>query len=117
MATRRPYDELVRKVMANMGVAATIIYNKDAVMIMPPGVHKGTGLDAALVGLSLFRKDTVGIGDAENDVEFLIGCGLSAAVANAIPSVKKMADFVARLPNGAGVREIVERFFALGAFF
>lgn len=78
-------------------------------MALPVHVTKATGLSAALAELSLVPEDVVGIGDAENDQAFLRACGLSAAVANALPVVKEMADIVTRHPRGAGVAELIDR--------
>jgi hydroxymethylpyrimidine pyrophosphatase-like HAD family hydrolase len=51
---------------------------------------------------------TVGIGDAENDEPFLRRCGLSVAVANAIPALKDRVDLVTTAAYGAGVAELVD---------
>jgi len=48
------------------------------------------------------------VGDAENDISFLSGCGYSVAVANAIAQVKMRADLILAEPNGAGIIELVE---------
>ena len=66
-----------------------------------------TGLRAALAELNLSPTTVVGIGDAENDHVFLRICGVSAAVANALPALKKEVDFVSRATHGAGVEELV----------
>ena len=55
---------------------------------------------------------TVAVGDAENDLVFLRGCGLAVAVANALPTVKDVADLVTARARGAGVAELVERWLA-----
>ena len=54
----------------------------------------------------------VGVGDAENDHALLDCCGLGAAVANALPSIKSHADVVLERDHGAGVSELVERVLA-----
>ena len=48
-----------------------MIFNKGAVMILPSGVNKATGLAAALEELGLSPHNVVGVGDAENDHAFL----------------------------------------------
>jgi hydroxymethylpyrimidine pyrophosphatase-like HAD family hydrolase len=47
-----------------------VIFNKGAVMILPTGINKATGLAAALSDLKLSPHNVVGIGDAENDHAF-----------------------------------------------
>ncbi|MBV9267276.1 MAG: HAD family hydrolase [Acidobacteriaceae bacterium] len=89
-----------------------VIFNKDAVMILPPGVNKMTGLCAALDDLKLSRHNVVGIGDAENDHAFLESCECSVAVANAIPALKERATIVTEGARGAGVAETIDRLIA-----
>jgi hypothetical protein len=48
------------------------------------GVNKASGLTAALDKLHLSFRNTVGVGDAENDHAFLSVCEVSVAVANAL---------------------------------
>ena len=85
-----------------------MIFNKGAVMVLPSGVNKATGLAAALEELELTPHNVVGIGDAENDHAFLRFCECSVAVANALPMVKQDADVVTIGDHGAGVIEIVD---------
>jgi hydroxymethylpyrimidine pyrophosphatase-like HAD family hydrolase len=54
----------------------------------------------------------VGVGDAENDEDFLKLCGVSVAVANAIPRIKQVADMVTQQEHGPGVVELIERILA-----
>ena len=109
VATIRPYDKLVLKIIQEFSFPLQVTYNKEAVMVLPVGVSKATGLAAALAELSLDESDVVGIGDAENDHAFLSRCGLSVAVANAIPSLKQRVDQVTRGEDGSGVVEIIDQ--------
>ena len=54
----------------DLGLELDVIFNKGAVMILPAGVNKGTGLEAALKELQLSAHNVVGVGDAENDHAF-----------------------------------------------
>lgn len=76
-------------------------------MILPSGMNKAVGLEAALVQLELSAHNVVAVGDAENDHAFLHACGCSAAVANALPTVKASADIVLAGVRGAGVIELL----------
>src|SRR5262249_33048206 len=51
----------------------------------------------------------VGVGDAKNDDACLSLCEFSAAVANALPTLKERADFVTTGARGAGVTELIEQ--------
>ena len=78
-------------------------------MILPSGVNKATGLQAALDELGLARANTVGVGDAENDHAFLAACGCGVAVAGALPALREKADLVTAGDAGEGVEELCER--------
>jgi hydroxymethylpyrimidine pyrophosphatase-like HAD family hydrolase len=86
-----------------------IIFNKGVVMVLPPGINKAAGLKAALEDLELSPHNVVAVGDAENDLAFLNACGCSAAVANALPSLKQSVDLVLEKARGAGVIEFIDR--------
>ncbi|MER8997320.1 HAD-IIB family hydrolase [Mesorhizobium australicum] len=107
VATWEPHQATVLEVIKQMGLELEIIFNKGAVMILPSGVNKATGLAAALEDLRLSPHNVVGIGDAENDHAFLKACGCSVAVDNAIPAVKSTADLVTRGARGKGVEELI----------
>ena len=108
VATHTGHFETIRSVIDEMGFDLDIILNTDALMVLPPGVNKASGLAAALAELSLSAAQVAAIGDAENDVAFLAQCGFSVAVANALPEVKAIADMVTRGSRGAGVEEFLD---------
>lgn len=112
VATWEPHQTVVLDVIRDQGLELHVIFNKGAVMILPSGVNKATGLSLALAEMGLSRHNVVGVGDAENDHAFLEMCGFSAAVANAIPSVKERTDLVLKADHGAGVAELIERIIA-----
>ena len=101
VATWEPHETTVLQTIHDLGLELQIIFNKGAVMILPTGVNKATGLRAALTKLGISRHNTVGIGDAENDEAFLKMCEASAAVDNALEVVKKQVDIVT---GGAAAR-------------
>jgi len=108
VATWNPQAEKVLSTIRDLGLELQVIFNKGAVMILPSGVNKGTGLKKALREMGLSAHNVVGVGDAENDHAFLELCGCSVAVANALNSVKKTCDIVTASGWGAGVVEIAE---------
>lgn len=109
VATWTPYDTTVRTLMSEMDLQQwQIIMNKGAVMILPQGIDKVTGLKAALQELGILAEAVVGVGDAENDLTFLQMCGLSAAVSNALEEVRTTVDWVARSARGEGVSELID---------
>jgi hydroxymethylpyrimidine pyrophosphatase-like HAD family hydrolase len=112
VATWRPHETAVLEVIRDLGLEMHIVFNKDAVMVLPAGVNKATGLTAALAQLELSAQSVVGIGDAENDHSFLALCACSAAVANALPKLKEHADIVTRGDHGRGVVELIDALLA-----
>src|SRR6266404_882472 len=92
VSTWEPHQGTVLNVIRELGLELQIVFNKSAVMILPPGVNKATGLSVALNDLDLSAHNVVAVGDAENDHAFLRACGHAAAVANALPAVKAEAD-------------------------
>ena len=109
VATVTPHEHAVLAAIRELSLEWHIIFNKGSVMALPVNVSKATGLAAVLEELGLASEDVVGIGDAENDQAFLAACGLSVAVANALPVVKEAADIVTRHARGAGVEELIDR--------
>jgi HAD superfamily hydrolase (TIGR01484 family) len=109
VATRQPHETTVLEVIRELGLALHVIFNKGSVMVLPTGVTKAVGFDAALRELTIPPDAVVGVGDAENDLDFLERCGFSVGVANALPSLKERVDKVTREPEGAGVIEVIRR--------
>jgi hydroxymethylpyrimidine pyrophosphatase-like HAD family hydrolase len=107
VATIEPHDQIVLEVIKKQGLDLQVIYNKGSVMILPSGVNKSTGLAAALAELNLSERNTVAVGDAENDHALLGFSEIGVAVANAIPALKERADLVTDLPAGLGVEELI----------
>jgi hydroxymethylpyrimidine pyrophosphatase-like HAD family hydrolase len=109
VATWEPHQQVVLDTIHDLGLELQIIFNKDAVMVLPAGVNKASGLDAALGELGLSWHNVVGIGDAENDHAFLSRCEFSVAVENALPALKERADLVTEGDHGAGAAELIDR--------
>ncbi|HEY7553439.1 MAG TPA: HAD-IIB family hydrolase, partial [Candidatus Binatia bacterium] len=112
ISTRLPHHIAVLQAIQEMGLEVQIIFNKDAVMVLPAGVNKATGMDYALHKLGLSSHEAVGIGDAENDHSFLERCECAVAVANAVPAIRELAAFTTKGEAGHGVVEIVDELIA-----
>jgi hypothetical protein len=112
LATVEPHEHAVLDAIRDLGLEWHVIFNKGSVMALPAGVTKATGLTPALEELGISAGQTVAVGDAENDHAFMRLCGVSAAVANALDSVKSDADFTTEGARGAGVAELIDRIIA-----
>lgn len=108
VATWHPHETTVLEVIRDLGLEMQVIFNKDAVMVLPSGINKATGLAAALQELGLTAHEVVGVGDAENDHAFLSACECAVAVDNALPAVKERCDVVMRSDHGRGVAELID---------
>jgi hydroxymethylpyrimidine pyrophosphatase-like HAD family hydrolase len=108
VGTHVPHDEQVLEAIRKLGLELQVIFNKGAVMVLPSGTNKATGLQAALDELRVSAARVVAVGDAENDHALLRMSGCGVAVANAIASLKKEAAIVTHGKSGRGVLEVIE---------
>ena len=109
VSTTLPNDVEVLRAIRDLGLELQVIFNRDAVMVLPAGVNKATGLVRALQRLALSPHNVVGVGDAENDHAFLRLCECAVAVVNALPTLQAESDWVTAAPAGAGVEELIDR--------
>lgn len=112
VASWEPHQDTVLHAIRDLGLELQVIFNKGAVMVLPSGVNKATGLAAALAELGLSPHNAVGVGDAENDHALLVACECGVAVANALPALKDKADLVTAGDHGTGVAELIDQLVA-----
>ena len=112
VASWEPNEAKVLAAIHALGLDLQITFNKGAVMVLPAGVNKESGLRAALDDLEISPRNCVAVGDAENDFAFLDLCGMPVAVANALPSLKAAAVLVTEGVRGDGVAELAGRMLA-----
>lgn len=112
VSTNHPHEDEVLKAIRDSRLNLQVIFNKGAVMILPSGTNKGTGVRAALDELKVSPHDVVAVGDGENDHSLLELAGCSVAVANAVPALKDRADIVLKGQDGEGVVELCEQLLA-----
>jgi hypothetical protein len=110
VATLTRFADAARAAIQEAGVPRILEFNKGALMLLPQGLSKGTGLLAALAALDVSPNEAVAIGDAENDHTLLAACGLGVAVADAVPALRARAQHVTRAPGSLGVIEFVEEY-------
>ncbi len=83
------------------------IPNVDALMVVPRGVSKATGLAWLQRRLSIPPSETAAVGDGENDVCFRPLAAFLGTPANGVPGMRAAADVVASRGYGAGTAEIL----------
>ena len=80
------------------------------VEVTAAGVDKGEALRALADRLGVPHECTLAVGDSENDRAMLEKAGVSAGMANGIPEVKALADYVSEADcDHDGVAEILEK--------
>lgn len=109
VATWEPHQNTVLETIREFGLEQQVIFNKGAVMILPPAVNKATGLKALLKLLSISEHNIVAVGDAENDSAMMQIAEYSVAVSNALPSLKDIVDFVTPADHGEGVQQLIDK--------
>jgi len=107
IATVVPHEQAVLEAIRDLGLEQNVIFNKGAVMILPSGVSKASGLARALLELGLSPRNVVAMGDGENDHAMLDYVEYGAAVANAIPTLRERSHRVTKATHGAGVMEVI----------
>jgi hydroxymethylpyrimidine pyrophosphatase-like HAD family hydrolase len=108
VATWKPHETVVLETIRDLGLDLQVIFNKEAVMVLPASVNKATGLAAALKELELSPHEVVGVGDAENDHALLAMSECAVAVQNALPTLKDRADLVTPGDHGQGVEQLIQ---------
>ncbi|HYB35906.1 MAG TPA: HAD hydrolase family protein [Mycobacterium sp.] len=97
----------VLELIGELGLDCQIVRNRAALMVLPAGVTKGTGLGAVLAEMNLSAHNMLAVGDAENDLSLFGIAEIGVAVADAVPSVRRQADLVLEQQDGAGVVELL----------
>jgi len=105
--TARADEPRVREALEAAAVDLELVYNRAALMLLPPGVSKGTGLRQVLRDLGLSFHDVLGFGDAENDLAFFEACGLTACPENGVPALRERADWVVAGEDGAAIADAI----------
>ena len=115
LATDSHHDATVRERCIALGLDAQLICNRSALMLLPAGVSKASGVLEALAELGVSAHSTIAIGDAENDLALLEACELGIAVDDAVPSLKQRADFVLHGHGPSAVQCFLEQDLPRGA--
>lgn len=84
-----------------------VVSGQHWVDVMNRGVDKGQALRRLQEALGVTRDQTVAFGDYLNDKELLEAAGISYAMANAHPDIKKVARFEAPANTDDGVVRVV----------
>ncbi|MEJ2736061.1 MAG: HAD hydrolase family protein [Anaerolineae bacterium] len=115
VSTGSAHDETVWQVLGDWGGDAVVTHDKGLTRVVPPGTAKGAGLER-LLGLCGFSpRNLVSFGDGEGDLSLLQVGETGVAVADAVSSLKGVADLVTGQPGPAGVLEALETYWLGGS--
>ena len=112
VATHAPHETQVIETIRELGLELQVIFNREAVMVLPAGINKASGTKLALRNLGMSPHEMVAIGDAENDHSFMRLAECPVAVANAVDAIKATAAFVTAGSAGDGVIELIDELIA-----
>jgi hydroxymethylpyrimidine pyrophosphatase-like HAD family hydrolase len=93
------------EVIHTLELPLVLLYNAGRVMVLAQGISKATGLHVALETLRLSPRNTVAIGDRENDHEMLRLAEVGVAVEWGSPALRSAADIVL---GGTGPRAVAD---------
>jgi hydroxymethylpyrimidine pyrophosphatase-like HAD family hydrolase len=103
VGTARSDEAAVREALATTDVTREVVYNRGALMLLPTGMSKGTGIQQAARLLGLSTHDLLALGDAENDLPLFDACGWSGCPASGGPEVRARADWIFPGENGQSI--------------
>ncbi len=102
------------EVIRELELPLVLIFNAGRVMAMAQGISKATGLARVLQMLRLPARNTVAIGDRENDHELLRLAEVGVAVEWGSAPLRAAADLVLRGPGPSAVGPYISGMVALG---
>ncbi len=107
----RPRLEAVVRDIDALPYAVNHVFSETIYLeILPPGVTKGTALQAMAMRLGVPREAIVAVGDNLNDLAMIEYAGLGVAMGNAPEALRSRADAVAPSNDEHGLQEVIERY-------
>lgn len=74
------------------------------------GYGKAVGMQRMTDYLGIPQENCIAMGDSSNDTDMLLAAGISVAMGNAIPEIKKICTYVSCDAKDGGVAEALEKF-------
>ncbi len=90
--------------------ARVVISSPRRIEVVLPGISKAWAMSWIADYLGVRQKETMGIGDGDNDVEMVEWAGMGIAMGNATPATKAVADWVAPSVQEDGVAVALRHF-------
>lgn len=109
LVLRHTFDvEEARKYLDDLGMAVGLLDTGFAVHIKDKHVNKGLALQKIMEHLGIEGRDFAAVGDGLGDIPMFKVVGFGAAVGNASPELKEVADYVSASKYGKGFAEIID---------
>ncbi len=109
LVLRRGFDlKAASAFIERTGIPVDLVDTGFAVHIKNKGISKGAALLRVASRMGLDPRAFAAVGDSLSDIPMMEEAGFVAAVANAVPQVKEIADYVSPSPYGEGFAEVVE---------
>jgi len=104
-------DALLPELKAKFGSRVHLTKSKPNYLeFLHPEGTKGHALRFLAAHYGIPIEETIAMGDAMNDHEMVEAAGLGVAMANAVPALKDIADYVTLSNNDDGVKHVIEKF-------
>jgi hydroxymethylpyrimidine pyrophosphatase-like HAD family hydrolase len=107
VGTARGDETAVRAALTEAGANLELVYNRAALMALPAGIAKGSGVEQVLRAFGLSFHDVLALGDAENDLDLFAACGWAGCPASAVPELQRAADWIFPGEDGAAVAQAI----------
>ena len=78
--------------------------------IVPENISKAGGISRVIAGYGIGREEVMAFGDGGNDVEMIEYAGIGVAMGNALPDVRKHADYVTSTVDEDGIVAALRHF-------
>lgn len=104
------------RLIRQFGMASQLVFNRDALMVLPSGIDKAAGVERALEELHRSPRSMIAFGDAENDRPLLELAEIGIAARGAVPAIAAAADDRLTQPGAAGVAHYVQRLLDSGGW-
>ena len=99
----------VLAIVRELGLDSQLVFNRAALMVLPTGVTKASGVRRALAELGRSERNMVAFGDAENDLPLFAVAEVGVAARGAVPGLAAVADEHLSQPGSAGIAHWVQR--------
>ena len=109
---RKKLEQIRKYAKDLLGDQVNLFYSSETYMeFVINGVDKGSALEATAKAAGVDLKDTIAIGDSDNDLPMILKAGLGVAMKNGEEHVKAAAGYITeKTAEEHGVAEVIEKF-------